>query len=267
MIKMIALDLDDTLLTHDKTISPVNEGVLKTLHEQGLRIVLCTGRPINAIWHLIEQLELTQPDDFTITFNGSLVINNASREVIEKQGLSKADLAPLYDFAKENNSALDVLDFGQVYSMTDLKKSIYEDRLGHLIPFVPTNFAQLPDQIYAEGVVASKAEEVDRVVAAIPDSIKEKYHIVRSQPHILEFLSPKTDKAVGLRALLSHFNEDFSNLMAFGDAENDIGMLKAAQVGVGMANATPEIFDLTKYHTDTNENDGVAKFLAEWFEI
>jgi HAD superfamily hydrolase (TIGR01484 family) len=59
MIKMIALDMDNTLLNSQKEISPRNEAVLKRLHEQGIKIVLCTGRPINAIWPYIEQLGLT----------------------------------------------------------------------------------------------------------------------------------------------------------------------------------------------------------------
>ena len=54
MIKMIALDMDNTLLNSQKEISPRNEAVLKRLHEQGIKIVLCTGRPINAIWPYIE---------------------------------------------------------------------------------------------------------------------------------------------------------------------------------------------------------------------
>ena len=65
MIKMIALDLDNTLLNSDKEISARNERVLKALHDRGVHVVLCTGRPINAIWPYIEQLGLTRPDDFT----------------------------------------------------------------------------------------------------------------------------------------------------------------------------------------------------------
>lgn len=266
MIKMIALDLDNTLLTNEKTISQVNEAVLKQVREQGVYVVLCTGRPINAIWHLVEQLGLTDPDDFTITFNGALVINNTSREAIAKQGIEKRDLTPLFDFLKAHDFVMDVLDFDQVYPITDLDKSIYEAGLGNLIPFSPSTFADLPDQTYAKAVVAAKPDELDTVIAAIPDSLREQYHIVRSQPHILEFLSPTTDKSVGLKALLDHFGLDFSNLMAFGDAENDAGMLKAANVGVAMANSIPEITALTSYHTDTNENDGVAKFITSYFE-
>lgn len=89
MIKMVALDLDNTLLNSNKEISQRNERVLKQLHQQGIKVVLCTGRPINAIWPYIEQLGLTDPEDYTITFNGGLVINNESREHLFELGMKK----------------------------------------------------------------------------------------------------------------------------------------------------------------------------------
>lgn len=263
MIKLVALDLDNTLLTNDKKISLTNEKALKAIHEQGIKVVLCTGRPINAIWHYIEQLGLTEATDYTITFNGALVINNTSREVLAQQGLSKADLVPLHEFCAANGFPMDVLNFEQVYPITDLNDSIYQ--LGGDIKFEPMSFDALPDQLYAKTVAAADPAILDRLQATLPAELKAKYHIVRSQPHILEFLSLTTDKSVGLKALLNHFDADYSNLMAFGDAENDTGMLKAAEVGVAMANSQPAILKLTDYHTDTNENDGVAQFVNKYF--
>lgn len=263
MIKLVALDLDNTLLTNDKRISEVNEKALKALAAKGVKVVLCTGRPINAIWHYIEQLGLTQPDDFTITFNGALVINNTSRTVLAQQGITKAELKPLHDFSQANQFPMDVLDFEQVYPMTDLVASTYQ--LGGNIKFEPMTFDQLPDKLYAKVVAAQKPEILDRLTDALPTELKQQYHVARSQPHILEFLSPTTDKAVGLHALLAHFGWDERQLMAFGDAENDTGMLKAAQVGVAMANAQPEIAALTQYHTASNEDDGVAQFVNQYF--
>ncbi|WP_203649948.1 Cof-type HAD-IIB family hydrolase [Secundilactobacillus yichangensis] len=265
MIKLVALDLDNTLLTNDKKISRVNEQTLKKLAATGVKVVLCTGRPINAIWHYLEQLGLTNADDYTITFNGALVINNTSRDSLAKQGLSKTDLVPLHDFCKAQRYPMDILDFDQVYPVTDLVKSIY--KLGGGIKFEPMTFAELPDHLYAKVVAAQKPEILDKMVAALTPELHGQYHIARSQPHILEFLSPTTDKSVGLHALLQHFGWDESNLMAFGDAENDEGMLKAASVGVAMANAIPEITAITKYHTGTNEEDGVAEFVDKYFKL
>lgn len=86
---MVALDLDGTLLTSDKTISQGNEQALKAIHDEGVKVVLCTGRPINAIWRFIEQLGLTEDTDYTITFNGALVVHNNDKAELAKSGIQK----------------------------------------------------------------------------------------------------------------------------------------------------------------------------------
>ncbi|GAB6092884.1 Cof-type HAD-IIB family hydrolase [Furfurilactobacillus curtus] len=264
MIKMIALDLDGTLLTSDKKISSRNERILKQLHQQGLKIVLCTGRPINAIWHYLEQLELTQPDDYTITFNGALVIQNVGHAELFKQGLPKADLIPLHDYCVAHNYPLDVLDFEQVWPLSDLRPSYYQQMLNANLTFTHVSFEQLPDADYSKAVMSFDAPVLDEAVANLTQTMNDHYHVVRSQPKILEFLAKDMDKRVGLNALLAHYGWTFDNLMSFGDAENDLGMLKAANIGVVMGNGKPEIKAAGNAVTTSNDADGVAQFLEQF---
>lgn len=264
MIKMIALDLDNTLLNSDKEISTRNERVLRALHERGVHVVLCTGRPINAIWPYIEQLGLTQPDDFTITFNGGLVINNVTKEHLFELGMAKQDLQPLFDFVKKENIPLDVLDFAKVYELSDQPASIYRTVLKH-IEFQNTRMADLPDTTFSKAVMAIPAEQLTPIIAHLPAELKERYHAVQSQKMIMEFLPKQVDKHVGLKALLDHFGDDFSNLMAFGDADNDLGMIKAAAQGIVMANGLPEVKAAATALTDSNDDDGVATYCERYF--
>lgn len=264
MIKMIALDLDNTLLNSEKEISARNERVLKALHDRGTHVVLCTGRPINAIWPYIEQLGLTQPDDFTITFNGGLVINNVTKEHMFELGMAKQDLQPLFDFVKEEHLPLDVLDFAKVYELSDQPGSIYRTVLKH-IEFQNTPMADLPDTTFSKAVMAIPAERLSKVIAHLPAELKERYHAVQSQEMIMEFLPKRVDKHVGLKALLDHFGDDFSNLMAFGDADNDLGMIKAAGQGIVMANGLPEVKAAATALTDSNDDDGVATYCERYF--
>ncbi|MCG7195393.1 Cof-type HAD-IIB family hydrolase [Fructilactobacillus sanfranciscensis] len=266
MIKMIALDLDNTLLTSDKTISKVNENELKKLHQAGIKVVLCTGRPINAIWKFIEQLGLDDEDDYTITFNGGLVVHNRDKAELSRTGMSKKQLEPLFTYAKEKGYPLDILDFKQVYPMSELNPSIYHQMLAAKMDFIPTKFNDLSDKLYSKAIMATTPKILDEVVANMPKSISENYHIVRSQDRILEFLPANSDKAAGLEKLLHHFGWDFSNLMAFGDAENDAGMLEHAEVGVAMENAIPAIKKIANAETLSNDQDGVAVFLKNYFK-
>ncbi|MFC6182348.1 Cof-type HAD-IIB family hydrolase [Lactiplantibacillus daowaiensis] len=265
MITTIALDLDNTLLTSDKTISLRTETVLKQLHAAGKRIVLCTGRPIKAIQPFLKQLALTKPTDYSITFNGGLVQQNTTGDVLARNSVTKADIQPLYDYAKANHFPLDVIDLKQVYSLVDLGKSPYEQFMNGLIPFNDITFTALPaDDQY--GKVVSAYEDVAAIQANLPQAVNDKFHVVPSRRNLLEYLPAGTDKSAGLKALLGHFDEDFENLMAFGDEENDLGMLKAAKVGVAMANAIPTVKAATTDETLSNDEDGVAVFLENYFD-
>lgn len=264
MIKMIALDLDNTLLNSQKKISLRNEQVLRQLHAQGIHVVLCTGRPINAIWPYIEQLGLTTPDDFTITFNGGLVINNATKEHLFEMGMQKADLQPLFDFVKQEKIPLDVLDFERVYELADLPASIYKTVLKN-IDFEDRRIVDLPETTYSKAVMAIPAPQLQEIIASLPGELTAHYHAVQSQPMIMEFLPQHVDKSVGLKALLEHFDADFSNLMSFGDADNDLGMIKAASQGIVMANGLPEVKEVATALTTSNDEDGVAAYCEHYF--
>ncbi|MFC6260191.1 Cof-type HAD-IIB family hydrolase [Levilactobacillus fujinensis] len=266
MIKMIALDLDETLLNTDKTISEANAAALRQLHTAGIKVVLCTGRPINAIWGYLEQLGLTTTEDYTITFNGALVIQNTTKEALAQSGLSRNDFKPLHAFATAHSYPLDVLDFDQVYPVADLAKSEYQQMLKAPMTFTPTAFNDLPDHLFSKAVMATTPAVLDDVVANLTPALREQYHVVRSQPKILEFLAADMDKAVGLGQLLTHFGWDFSNLMAFGDAENDLGMIKAAGDGVAMLNGQPEVKQAANHITPKSNNEaGIAAYLEQVF--
>ncbi|GEK29331.1 Cof-type HAD-IIB family hydrolase [Furfurilactobacillus siliginis] len=264
MIKMVALDLDGTLLTSDKKISRRNEAILKQLHHDGIKIVLCTGRPINAIWKYIEQLGLTNVDDYTITFNGALVIQNVGHAELFRSGIDKQDLTLLHDYCTTHNYPLDVLDFEQVWPLSDLKPSYYEGMLNAGLTFTHVDFADLPAGEYSKAVMSFDPEVLDDATANLTPAMQAQYHAVRSQPKILEFLAKGMDKHVGLNALLTHYGWDFSNLMTFGDAENDLGMLQAAKVGVVMDNGKPDIKAAGTDVTGNNNYDGVAQFLEQF---
>lgn len=266
MIKMIALDLDNTLLNSQKKISTVNEKILKQLHQAGVKVVLCTGRPINAIRDYLDQLELNQPDDYTITFNGGLVINNQTKEPLFSLGMTKADLQPVYDYLKVNQLPMDVLDFERVYELTELGPSRYRQTVQG-IEFVDTTMDALPNgnHVFAKAVLATAPAKVTVVKEKI--QLPAHIRVVQSQPHILEFLPAKVNKMLGLNHLLSKLGMQVENLMTFGDADNDLEMIAGAGDGVVMANGLPEVKAVANHLTASNDEDGVALYLKKTFDI
>lgn len=263
---MIALDLDNTLLNSEKKISETNTRVLKQLHRQGKRIVLCTGRPINAIWDWLKQLELMGEKDYSVNFNGSLVIHNVDKQPLMADGMKRAHFADLHKFCMAHGYPLDILDFNGGYPINDLPLSGYEKRLGGNMHFLHTPFIKLPAVDYSKAVICATPATLNHIVAHMPAQLKQEFHIVRSQPMILEFLKPGIDKGSALDVLLDHFGWTRENLMTFGDAQNDLEMLASAGVGVAMANGTPEAKQTANQVTAVdNDHDGVAQFLTTYF--
>ncbi|MCF6515268.1 Cof-type HAD-IIB family hydrolase [Lactobacillus sp. S2-2] len=266
MIKMIALDLDGSLLTDEKTITEENKKELKKLHNQGIKIVICTGRPINAIKNYLIDLDLFEFNDFTVCFNGGLVLNNVTENIMFKKSLENQQIEMLHKFVSENHHPLDILDFDKVYQINDLKSSIYQSVIKAPIEFESIKYKNLPDEDFAKGIIATQPEEIDQILNEVSPEMEDNFYIVRSQPTILEFLPKGVNKKGGLQALLNHFDLDFSNLMAFGDAKNDYEMLQAAEVGVAMENAKPDIQEVANDVTLNNNNSGVADYLEKYFQ-
>ncbi len=267
MITTIALDLDNTLLNYYKQISKINENVLKSLHKSGKKIILCSGRPIQAISSMIKQLELTKPDDYVITFNGGVVQNNITKKVIAHNTFNKKDIIPIYQIAKKLNFTLDIVGLDKVYSLMELGKSKYENYMDKAMKFKNVNFNQIPDnQKYGKVTAAFKYIYRDKILKNLPSYLKNKFHIFRTRRSI-EFVPHHVDKANGLKYLLDYCNGSFKNVIAFGDESNDIGMIKAAKIGVAMGNATLETKKAADAITETNNNNGVAIFLKNYFQF
>ncbi|WP_225428384.1 Cof-type HAD-IIB family hydrolase [Levilactobacillus yonginensis] len=265
---MIALDLDNTLLDNHKKISEANVAALQRLHQQGLKIVLCTGRPLAAIHPYIAQLGLTAETDYTITFNGGLVVHNATGEVLYQNGLHKTDFEPLYQYASRYSLPLDILDFDQDFQIKELGPSLYHRAKKVGVDYFPVTFKELPDNLFSTALVSIKPTMLDAVNQQLPEALFSTYHVVRSQPHMLEFLSPEVDKIVGIKALLARFNWDTSNLMTFGDAENDFHMIQQAGEGVAMINGQLDVKAVADHITTKDNNEsGVADYLQRYFEL
>lgn len=127
-----------------------------------------------------------------------------------------------------------------------------------------------PEEIAAENVLPIKMMMIDdpevlnKAFKRIPADYFERYTLVRSTPYFLEVLNPNASKGIALKELSEHLGIKQSEVMAIGDAENDISMLKFAGVSVAMGNATPEVKATAKYEVASNQEDGVKEALDRW---
>lgn len=266
MIKMIAIDLDGTLLTDQKQISVANKAALAAAKAQGVKIVLCTGRPLTAIEGYLEELQLTEPGDYSITFNGGLVQKNDTGEIMEKAALSLAEVLEIAQLASDLSLPLDVLVDGLVKQLPTASShpSIYGE-LNRLLTFVPATLAELNElETYNKVVVAIEADYLDQQAALIPTEFRDKYEVIKTRANLLEFMPKGITKAYGIELLAGDLGITAAEVMAIGDEENDIPMIEYAGIGVAMANAVPAAKAVADVVTLSNEADGVAQVVQEY---
>jgi len=266
MIKLIAIDLDGTLLNDKKEISKTNQEVLAQAKAKGVKIVLCTGRPLKAILPYLDVLDLRSSGDYSITFNGGLVQKNDTGEIVDKQTLSVADVQDLLAVAETIDMPLDVLADDVVLCFpTSLTHQTIYPTLNPLLVFQPTDKQSVSAKtLYNKAVVAYDQEELDQWIPKIPAEFKERYEVIKTRSNLLEFMPKGVTKAYGIQLLAQELGIEPAEVMAIGDEENDLSMIAYAGVGVAMGNAISAVKEAADVVTATNEEDGVAKIVSEY---
>ncbi|PQF20894.1 Cof-type HAD-IIB family hydrolase [Enterococcus mundtii] len=266
MIKLIAIDLDGTLLNEEKKISSENKQALAEAKAQGVKIVLCTGRPLAAMAHYLQELGLVEEGDYSITFNGGLVQKNDTGEIIEKKAMSVSDIHRLYALAQELDLPLDVLSDNVVLQLPSApqKQSLY-NVLNNLLQFQPAVLADITDEfVLNKAVIAYEQEELDAKIKEIPSAYYDSYEIIKTRNVLLEFMPKGVTKAYGISLLAKDLGLERSEIMAIGDEENDLPMIEYAGLGVAMENAVPFVKEAADHVTASNIEHGVAKAIQQF---
>ncbi|TWS94041.1 Cof-type HAD-IIB family hydrolase [Streptococcus sp. sy018] len=266
--KIIAIDLDGTLLHSDETISTYTVETLKKVEALGHTIIIATGRPYRMALDYYRQLGLKTP---MINFNGALV------HLPEQAWPHELDIR---------------LDPKYIWQLLDIKEDIeldflateYRDKLfinfEHRDQIEPKLFGLkeitddlelIPNKVTTgPNALLMKTRVADKY--ALAEQIKEHFnHSLEVDSwggplNILEFSPKGVNKAMALQHLLTALNLDKEHLIAFGDEHNDTEMLAFAQTGYAMKNANPILLEFADQQLPwTNNEDGVAKQLEQLF--
>lgn len=266
MIKLVAIDLDGTLLNSQKEISLRNKQALMAAKQAGVKVVICTGRPLAAIGPYLEELGLQEEGDYSITFNGGLVQKNDTGAIIEKTLMPLEAIHELYQLATTLNMPFDVLSDEVVMQLPSVPNypSIYSS-LNKLLTFESYKLEELtPNRIYNKVVVAIDEAYLNERIKEIPASFYERFEIIKTRNNLLEFMPKGITKAYGISLLAKDLGIRAEEIMTLGDEENDLPMIEYAGLGVAMANAIPLVKEAADVVTDTNDQDGVAKAVEKY---
>ncbi|MCT0013356.1 sugar-phosphatase [Weissella confusa] len=265
-IKLITIDIDDTLVNTAKQVTPRVKAALQEATAQGVKVVLTTGRPLPGVQEYLDELGLNHQDDqYAITYNGGVVQTTNGEELGGKE-LAYSDYLRLREVADELGAYLQVETIDAAY--TSAKEINYwASRENFLIkmPLIIKPVDEMdPNDRYVKFMFIGDEADIDSWRDALPADVKEAYYIVKSTPQHLEFMHKDATKGSGLLTLVAKLGIDRSETMALGDQQNDVTMIEAAGLGVAMGNAVPEVKAVADVETTTQNADGVGVAVEKW---
>lgn len=259
-IRLIALDLDGTLLDAQKTISPRNRAALRRASELGVTVALASGRMTDCIAPTAERLGLDCP---IIAYNGAMARGRAAdgRPVLFHRPLEARHSKELIDFCR-GRYLLNVYFDDRVYAedTPELRHfaELYSARTGAVYEFVP-DLGPFEGRDTTKAITVTDPSDRERLHAEWLPRLGDATTIVRTDPEYLEFMERGTDKGVALVGLCRALGIPIEEAMACGDGDNDAEMLAAAGLGVAMANASPRTLAAADEVSPlTNLEDAVA---------
>lgn len=268
-IRLVAMDMDDTFLHSDKSISPENIRAVTDGAAAGIVMVPASGRPFHMIPKALTELDGVR---YIITVNGSRVRDLCTGKYIFSRLIPHEDTVKLVELIKDYGAIPEsCMDEVFYVSAEDEEKqfAFVEPSLEWFIRSMHTKVPDLMDKIAEKGVGSEK------LLAMFPNrSGMEPFRreaearfgvmVSSSLPGELEITAKGVSKGTALLALASSLGIDRSETMAVGDSENDTDMLKSAGFSVAMGNAGPELKRIAHAVTDICDNDGFAKAVYRW---
>lgn len=257
--EMIVLDLDGTLTNKDKIITARTKDVLMKAQEQGKKVVLASGRPTYGVMPLAEELDLASYGGYILSFNGGIIINCKTREVVFSRQLPVESNERIVDLAVDQGVNILTYEGDRIITMDGscpyVEKEAFINKLDveeiadfrEYVKFPVPKFLMLDD-----GDFLAMVEP--RVKAALG----KNFSVYRSEPYFLEILPKGIDKAQSLERLLERVGLAREQMICCGDGYNDLSMIKYAGLGVAMANAVLPVRNAADYVTLSNNEDGVA---------
>lgn len=265
MYKLIALDMDGTLLTSDKRISERTQRAISQARENGATVVLASGRPIDGMREKLDLLNLKGDNEFVVYFNGSMVKELGTDKIIHSAIINGKDAKQVAATAKQLGAYCHAFstEFGlitpEMNEYTDIEATINN------IPVTVMDFDQLADDHpIIKAMIVGAPESITQISQAISPEMRENFTVVQSAPIFLEFLNPESNKGVGVKAIADHLGITADEVICMGDAENDHHMIEYAGLGVAMANAMAQTKEIADLITKSNDEDGVAEIIEQY---
>ena len=262
MYKLISIDMDATILRSDHTISAKTLQTLRRASERGVEVMINTGRTYSEAMQYFEKLDFVH---YFALANGSLIYDHREDRFQRVKQIDFRFIEKVHEISESFASRAALVVSGERHTYSD---QIYQAGRGaqqhrdlcgegNLI-FIKDLLAQMKDRFIAKGLLIGDHEVLRAIKKELERYFGDEIKVVFSLPKALEILEPDMDKANALKHMMTLRNIESSQIIAIGDGENDIGMLRASGMAVAMGNAADKLKIVADYVTLSNDEDGVA---------
>ncbi|HEV2293272.1 MAG TPA: Cof-type HAD-IIB family hydrolase [Tepidisphaeraceae bacterium] len=261
-VRLVAIDLDGTLLNDSKRVSDQTSTALCCLPRRDVKVVIASARPPRSVRQVYKALGL---DTWQINYNGALIWDEPNQRPIFHRPLKGSLVRRIVDLSRDM--------FDEVIVTCELLDKWYTDRddqshtteTGRL--FKPDLIAPL-DEICATHVTKLMLLGEPRIILRLEALLVEQFinevTIVKTDDDILQIMDPRVSKAVALKKVAAHYGIPMDQVLAIGDAPNDVGMLQLAGVAVAMDNAHPVVKQVADWVAPSNNDHGVHAALQRY---
>lgn len=269
-IKLIALDLDGTLLTTKKELSERNREALRRCAEQGIEIVPCTGR----IWAGVPEFVKKLPGvHYAITVNGAVVEDVVNHCVIDERKMSLQTALEILEMAKEYRTMYDAYVGGRGYGEARFMDHMDDYGIPEILQNMILQTRQPVENLMAEirkmGILVDKinyffSDSQERLRAKAALDARGDVIVTSSFSNNLEINGLGATKGEAIARLADYLGLAHGQTMGFGDGDNDMTMMTMSGIGVAMGNAVDSLKEKADYVTVSNDEDGVAAALEHF---
>ena len=261
-IKLIAVDMDGTLLRSDKTVDPRTAEDIQTAAEHGIHTVYCTGRGLAEMQDTFRVLPMIR---WAVCNSGGVVYDRTGDRIIFRNGVGQPYIQQIVELASRYRA--------MPHFLTDRESVVSADDIAHMADFHMGIYQPMFEQITRRAADMTMEAALQTSVAKINiyfrsaedrqaafDTLKQlPLQVSLSENTTLEMTAPGTNKGTGLERLAEHLSLPLSQIAAVGDNYNDVEMLKTAGLSFAMGNAIDEIKSMCAHVTADNDHNGVGE--------
>lgn len=266
-IKLIALDLDDTLLNNNREISDKNVEMLRRAAALGIYVVLCSGRAEDGILPFVRRLDIAgmEAGKYLIAINGASVFDLHKRLQVLAKKVPGETLLMANDEAEKIGLRSEVYTPDTIYYAEETQWTKIDVDLCKIKGEEVPNYEHFLTRGFSKMLIPGEPEKVQVLQQRLKEVLGDKAVVFTSKPFFLEIMPPECGKGEAIKWLAEYLHIPMEQTMCFGDGMNDESMIRMCGNGVAMKNACQYIQDAARYVTELDNNEsGVGDFIQKY---